>query len=172
MNFELFLFYAFAALALFSAVAMVSFLRHVVAGALSLAVTMISLAGIYVLLHAELVAAIQIIVYAGAILVFFLFVVMLLDLPDGGFRPPPEGQNWVKAIGVGGTLAIAVMLVVSVSGALSIAPLFDMLPEGFGGHRAMGIALFTEHVVAVELVGLILLAAIVGAIVLAKRSLD
>ena len=172
MSLELFLFYAFAALSVFSAIAMVSFLRHVVAGALSLSVTMVSLAGIYVLLHAELIAVIQILVYAGAILVFFLFVIMLLDLPDGGFGPPPTGQNWVKAVGVGGTLAIAALLVLSVSGSLSLAPLFDSLPPGFGGHQSMGIALFTEHVVAVELAGLILLAAIVGAVVLAKRSLD
>jgi NADH-quinone oxidoreductase subunit J len=172
LNLELLLFYAFAFLAVFSAVAMVSFVRHLVAGALSLSVTMVSLAGIYVLLHAELVAAIQILVYAGAILVFFLFVIMLLDLRDGGFGPPAEGQNWVKGIGVGGSVGIAVLLVASLASEISLAPLVDSLPEGFGGFRVMGIALFTEYAVAVELAGLILLTAMVGAVVMAKRSLD
>jgi NADH-quinone oxidoreductase subunit J len=171
VSIELVLFYAFAFLAVFSAVAMVGFVRHLVAGALSLAVTMVSLAGIYVLLHAELIAAIQILVYAGAIVVFFLFVIMLLDLRDG-FGPPAEGQNLVKGVGVGGSVVIAVLLVASLAGGISLEPLFDSLPEGFGGFRLLGVALFTEYAVAVELAGLILLAAMVGAVVLAKRSLD
>ncbi len=110
MNLELVLFYAFAALALFSAVAMVGFVRHVVAGAMSLVVTMISLAGIYVLLHAELVAAIQIMVYAGAILVLFLFVIMLLNLRDGGFPAAPAGQRILKLLGVGGSVGVGLLL--------------------------------------------------------------
>jgi hypothetical protein len=65
VNVEVVLFYAFAFLAVFSAVAMVGFVRHIVAGAMSLVVTMVSLAGIYVLLRAEFVAVIQIMVYAG-----------------------------------------------------------------------------------------------------------
>jgi NADH-quinone oxidoreductase subunit J len=172
VSFELFLFYAFAFLAVFSAIAMVGFVRHVVAGAMSLAVTMISLAGIYVLMHAEFVAVVQILVYAGAILVLFLFVVMLLDLRDGGLGSPPEGQNLVKAVGVGGSVGIGVLLVANLRGAFSLTPLVAALPEGFGGYRALGIALFSEYVVAVELIGLILLAAIVGAVILAKRRID
>ena len=65
MSVELVLFYAFAFLAVFSAIAMVAFVRHIIAGAMSLVVTMVSLAGIYVLMHAELVAAVQILVYAA-----------------------------------------------------------------------------------------------------------
>ena len=172
MSFELFLFYAFGFLALFSAVAMVSFVRHVVAGAMSLLVTMVSLAGIYVLMHAELVAAVQLLVYAGAIVVLFLFVVMLLDLRDGGFAPPPRGQNLVKAVGVGGTLAIGVMLVANLQGVFAVNPLVAGVPEGFGGHQALGVALFTEYALLVELAGLVLLAAIIGAVILAKRTID
>ena len=79
------LFYAFGALAIISALGMLLNLRNTVAAALSLVVTMIALASIYVLLEAHLVAAIQIMVYAGAILVLFLFVIMLLNVRDGGF---------------------------------------------------------------------------------------
>jgi NADH-quinone oxidoreductase subunit J len=172
MSFELGLFYAFAFLAVFSAVAMVAFVRHVVAGAMSLVVTMISLAGIYVLLHAELVAAIQIMVYAGAILVLFLFVIMLLNVRDGGFADRGGPDRVAKLVGVGGALGIGVLLVANIAGVFAVTPLVTELPEGFGGYRLLGIALYTEYVVPVELSGLILLAAIVGAVILAKRRLD
>ncbi len=170
MSFEALLFYAFGFLALFSALAMVCFVRHVVAGAMSLVVTMVSLAGIYVLLHAELVAVVQILVYAGAIVVLFLFVIMLLDLRDGGLGAPPRGQNLVKGVGVGGTVLIGAWLVASLSGVFAVEPLSAALPDGFGGHRAMGLALYGDKVLLVELSGLVLLAAIVGAVVLAMRG--
>ena len=172
MSFELFLFYAFGFLAVFSAIAMVGFVRHIVASAMSLVVTMISLAGIYVLLSAELVAAIQIMVYAGAILVLFLFVIMLLNLREGDFARGASGQNAFKVAGVGGSVGIGVLLVARVSGLFAIVQPTGPPPQGFGGYRAIGIALYTEYVLPVELAGLILLAAIVGAVVLAKRRID
>ncbi len=172
MSFELFLFYAFGFLAVFSAIAMVGFVRHIVASAMSLVVTMISLAGIYVLLSAELVAVIQILVYAGAILVLFLFVIMLLNLREEGFARGASRQNALKLIGVGGSVGVGVLLVGRVSGIFAIAQPSVPPPEGFGRYRAIGVALYTEYVVPVELTGLILLAAIVGAVVLAKRRID
>jgi NADH-quinone oxidoreductase subunit J len=172
MALELALFYAFAFLAVFSAVAMIGFVRHVVAGAMSLVVTMISLAGIYVLLSAELVAAIQIMVYAGAILVLFLFVIMLLNLREEGFARGASRRNALKLISVGGSVGVGVLLVGRAFGVFAIAQPTVPPPEGFGGYRAIGIALYTEYVVPVELMGLILLAAIVGAVVLAKRRID
>jgi NADH-quinone oxidoreductase subunit J len=172
VNVEVVLFYAFAFLAVFSAVAMVGFVRHIVAGAMSLVVTMISLAGIYVLLRAELVAAIQIMVYAGAILVLFLFVIMLLNLRDEELGEGTSGTNALKVIGIGGSVGVGVLLVARVSGVFAIARVPEQLVDGFGGYRALGIALYTEYVVPVELVSLILLAAIVGAVILAKRRID
>jgi NADH-quinone oxidoreductase subunit J len=173
VNVELALFYAFALLAVLSAVAMVAFVRHIVAGAMSLVVTMISLAGIYVLLRAELVAAIQIMVYAGAILVLFLFVIMLLNLREGGdLGEGASGPNRVKLAAIVGCVGIGALLVARASGLFEVASAPHALPEGFGGYRALGIALYTEYVVAVELAGLILLAAIVGAVILARRRID
>lgn len=172
MSFDLFLFYAFGFLAVFSAIAMVGFVRHIVAGAMSLVVTMISLAGIYVLLSAELIAAIQILVYAGAILVLFLFVIMLLNLRDGDLGAEGSGRNAAKIVSVGGSVGIGVLLAARVSGLFSIAQPNGSPPSGFGGYRALGVALYTEYVVPVELAGLILLGAIVGAVVLAQRRLD
>ncbi len=169
MAFEAFLFYAFAALALVSALAMVGFVRNVVAGAMSLVVTMIALAGIYVLLEAHLVAAIQIMVYAGAVLVLFLFVIMLLNLREDGFRPARVGQTLLKTVGCGAALLVFLAV------ARLVGPSFadpGPLPEGFGGFRDVGIQLFTRYVVVVEVSGLLLLAAIVGAVLLAKRRID
>jgi NADH-quinone oxidoreductase subunit J len=142
------LFYTFAVLAVVSALGMVLNVRNTVASALSLVVTMVALAAIYVLLEAHLVAVIQIMVYAGAIVVLFVFVVMLLNLRQDAFAP-----GLLRLLGPG----------------LPEAP---PLPDGFGGYRQLGIALYTDYVLLVEMVALLLLAAIVGALILAKRKID
>jgi len=160
------LFYLFAALAIVSALAMVINVRNTVAAALCLVVTMVSLAVIYVLLGAHLVAAIQIMVYAGAIVVLFLFVVMLLNLRHDEF--PPGRQRLMKlAASLLGVFVTALLL--RRFGALPEPP---PLPAGFGGYRQLGIALYTDYVLLVEIASLLLTAAIVGALVLAKRKID
>jgi NADH-quinone oxidoreductase subunit J len=161
------LFYVFAALAVLSALGMVLNVRNTVAATLSLVVTMVALAAIYVLLEAHLVAAIQIMVYAGAIVVLFLFVVMLLNLRQDTFAP---GRQWLVKIGAAliGVVILAQLLRL-LSGGLPEAP---PLPEGYGGYRQVGVALYTDYVLLVEIAGLLLLAAIVGALILAKRKID
>jgi len=161
------LFYLFAALALASALGMVLNLRNTVAAAMSLVVTMVSLAGIYVLLEAYLVAAIQIMVYGGAIVVLFLFVVMLLNLRADEFAP---GRQWLTKLAAGlVVLAAGAELVRMLSGPL---PEPGELPPGFGGYRMVGISLYTDYLLLVEVASLLLLAAIVGALILAKRRID
>ncbi len=161
------LFYAFGALAVISALGMVLNLRNTVASAMSLVVTMIALAAIYVLLEAHLIAAIQIIVYAGAIVVLFLFVVMLLNLRHDEFAPRRRGLLKTVAA-IFGVLVLAQLLRVLAIGLPEPPP----LPEGFGGYRQLGIALYTDYVLLVEMASLLLLAAIVGALILAKRKID
>ena len=170
MTAEELLFYALAVLAVFSATLMVTLVRSVVASVLCLGVTLVSLAGISVLLHAELVAAIQLLVHAGALLVLFLFVLMLVDLRDGGRAAGSGARNAVKAVGIAGTLAIATLLVATMSAGASREPLLEGVPQGFGGHQSVGASLFTEHVIALELAGVILLAGAVGAMALARRG--
>lgn len=160
-------FYGFAALAVISALAMVLNLRNTVAAAMSLVVTMLALAGIYVLLEAHLVAVIQILVYAGAVVVLFLFVVMLLNLRHDAFVP--ARQRVSKLLG-------ALLVVAAVWGLCRRLPGYlpevAELPPDFGGLRAVGLALFGDFVLPFEVTSLLLLAAIVAAVVLAKRKLD
>ena len=161
------IFYAFAAVAVAGALGMVLNVRNIVAGSLSLAATMVSLGGVYVLLGAYLIGVLQILVYAGAIVVVFLFVVMLLNLREDGFT---SGRQWVtKAIAAALGLAAAVGLV----GLLPMHfPEAAALPEGFGGYRSLATLLFTDYVLAFEVSSLLLLSAMVGAVILARRSTE
>lgn len=161
------LFYLFAAFAVAGALGMLLNTRNTVAGALSLVGTMASLGAIYVLLDAYLIGVLQILVYAGAILVLFLFVVMLLNLRQDTFSP--DRLRWTKRLAVGfGALVCAQLLLLLPRG---LGPAAE-LPEGFGGYRAVGTVLFTDWVLAFEVTSLLLLAAMVGAVILAKRSID
>jgi len=164
---SLLFFYVFAALAVIGALGMVLNTRNTVAAALSLVVTMISLGGVYVLLEAYLIGVLQILVYAGAIVVLFLFVVMLLNLRHDEFSPQRQLATKVVAGAIG--LLVLVQFLQLLPGAFA-AP--AAVPEGFGGYRHVGIALFTDYVLAFEATSLLLLAAMVGAVILAKRKID
>ena len=131
-------------------------------------------AGIFLLLDAEFLAAVQVIVYAGAILIFYLFVLMLLDLPDEAARPP-FGQHWPLAAIVGLSFAALAlfarveMLAPAGAGVAPAAP--GVAAEGppQGNLSTMGVELFGPFALPFEMVSLVLLAAIVGAVVLARR---
>ena len=159
-------FYAFAALAVVSALGMVLNLPNTVASAMSLVVTMVALAGIYVLLEAHIVAVFQIMVYAGAIIVLFLFVVMLLNLRTDAFSPGRQ-----KLVKLAATLIAFVVLAELLRVLTTGLPEAQPLPEGYGGYAQVGVALYTDYVLLVEVSGLLLLAAIVGALILAKRDI-
>ncbi len=161
------LFYIFAVMAVVSALGMVLNVRNTVAASLSLVVTMIALAAIYVLLEAYLIAVIQIMVYAGAIVVLFLFVIMLLNLREDDFAP---GRQWLVKFGAGllGVFVLIQLLKLVGPG----LPEVPVVPEGYGGYRQLGILLYTDYVLLVEMASLLLLAAIVGALILAKRNID
>jgi len=140
--------------------------RNPIGSAMSLVAAFFFLAGIYVLLWAHTIAVLQVLVYAGAIMVLFLFVIMLLSLTDVG---PSTG--WTVSRGLGGLAAVAML------GILSFA--FWKLPVGepanlsaraatFGSLRELGQVLYTQHLLPFEVVSLLLLVAIVGAVVVAK----
>jgi NADH-quinone oxidoreductase subunit J len=160
------LFYVFASFAVVSALGMVLNVRNTVAAALCLVVTMVALAGIYVLLEAHLVAAIQVMVYGGAIVVLFLFVVMLLNLRSDDFAPGRARLQKVAGVLLG------IALLAQLARSFLDLPEPPAPPPGFGGYRQLGVALYTDYVLLVEVASLLLTAAIVGALILAKRRID
>jgi NADH-quinone oxidoreductase subunit J len=167
------LFGGFAGLAIVSAACCVT-RRNPVASALWLVVTLFSLAALFVLLNAQFLAVLQVLVYAGAIMVLFLFVIMLLNLGRGG----PTDIKGPIGLGLGVLLAglLLVQLLVLRQGgsvpalgrAVGVAP---RAAAEVGIVPALARPLFTAYLVPFELTSLLLLAAIVGAVVLAKRRL-
>jgi len=133
-------------------------------------VLFLHVAGIFLLLGAEFLAAVQVIVYAGAILIFYLFVVMLLDLPEEEAQPR-FGKHWPAAAAVGlcfsslGWLARAGTGVAA--GATHVSPAGQPQPQG--RLSAVGMTLFGPFALPFEMVSLLLLAAIIGTVVLARR---
>ncbi len=160
------LFYILAGLALISAIAVISF-RQPVYSALSLVVTLFSLAGLYLTLHAEFLAIIQILTYAGAILILFVFIIMLLNLNDDELKEqtPALWRRIVLALLGGFTFAGLWWGVSKFEGDVK------NLPQGFGSIINSGKLLFTEYVLAFEIAGILLTVALIGALVLAKRRL-
>jgi NADH-quinone oxidoreductase subunit J len=169
------LFFVFAAVAVGSSFGVV-LQRNPVGSIIFMVATLGALAGIFVLLEAHFLAAIQVIVYAGAIMVLFLFVIMLLNLGHDHRKDLRWGFGMILAFAVSGGLA---GLLARQFGGAAENPVYEHFPgpEAMdallaeqGAVGAIARPLFTEHVVAFELVGLLLLVALVGAIVLAKRS--
>jgi NADH-quinone oxidoreductase subunit J len=133
--------------------------------ALFLLLNFVALAVLYVTLNAPFLAAVQIIVYAGAIVVMFLFVVMMLGV---ALRDKPETQPLQRVAGVAlGVLLLAGLIYVALSQPLSPPELVrsDNVVD-------VGGALFTEYLLPFELAGLLLLIGVVGAVVLGKRELE
>ena len=173
MTVTLIAFWVFAGVAIGSALLCIT--RHSpVASALWLVNTLFSLAAIYVLLDAHFIAAAQVLVYAGAIMVLFLFVIMLLNLGRAG--PSDLKGAWGRVVaGIAGLVLIGELIVLR----LAVPPLTLVLPPGTvagtvaarGAVLAVAQPLFQSYLVPFEITSLLLLAAIVGAVVLAKRRL-
>jgi len=162
--FEYAVFFFFAAVAVIFALVVVLH-RNPVVGALSLVVSFFALAVMYVLLDAPFLAALQVIVYAGAIMVLFLFVIMLLNLQhmsEPATRPIQQflGYTTSAAFGIG---LVYYLLKYAVFTALPSGPFHTEA-------SAIGVALFESYVFPFEMVSILLLAAIVGALLLSARS--
>ena len=165
---ELIVFVVLAPLSVVSALGMV-LTRNAVYSALLLVVNFFCLAGFYVLLEAQFVAAVQVIVYAGAIMVLFLFVLMLLGVESQeSVRETIRGQRPAAVL-------LTLGLLVTIVGAL-LAGVFDAAPASLaaanegGNVQAVGRLLFTRYTFAFETAGILLVVAAVGALVLGKRQ--
>jgi NADH-quinone oxidoreductase subunit J len=165
-------FYLFGLIAVASALLFVT-RQSPVSAALWLVSTMFSLAAMYVMLDAQFIGAIQVLVYAGAIMVVFLFVIMLLNLGHPAELTDARGRGWkLAALGVGLAILAQVFALTRVE-----LPAVLTLPPGFaaqqvaerGAIEPFAGPLFTQYLLAFEITSVLLLAAIVGAVVLAKR---
>ena len=161
------LFYVFAALTLLCGVLVVAnpLSRSPVTSAMFLVLTIISMSGLFVLLHAFFLGIVQIIVYAGAVMVLFLFVIMLLDLKE-------EARRKFKFFGLGaGLISFAAIVFIMLKSLKSAAPDANS-PAGDGDTAALGKLLFTQYTLPFEVVSVLLLVAMVGVILLCKKKLE
>jgi NADH-quinone oxidoreductase subunit J len=157
-------FWILAVLAVGSAVGLV-LLRNPIHGALFLVVHLATLGAFFLQMRAEFLAAAQVIVYAGAIAVLFVFAIMVLIPGKEETGPDPlRAQRWL-AVPVGGLLLI-VLAVMLRSGLFRGAPPTRTVP---GGVAAIGLELFTDYLYPFEVTSVLLLAALVGVIALTKR---
>ena len=161
-------FYLFGLVAVASALLFVT-RKSPVAAALWLVNTMFALAALYVMLDAQFVGAIQVLVYAGAIMVVFLFVVMLLNLGHASDVGDFRTKGVRLAAGGVGVAIIAQILVLTRGSIPDVMPATEPVENVVAPVAA---ALFTEHLLAFELTSVLLLVAIVGAVVLAKRRVS
>lgn len=179
-------FWAFAGWAILSALLCVS-RRNAVSAALWLVSAMFALAGLFVLLGAQFIAAIQVLVYAGAVMVLFLFVIMLLNIGEA----PREWRRWWIGVPALGVTAVLLAQLVALRGYSSgrLANEFSSMPnpdpalvfpegdlalraaEAHGVVGAVARPLFQSYLVPFEITSVLLLAAVVGAVVLAKKRL-
>ena len=166
------LFYIFALLTLVFGFLVIAnpFSRNPVTSAMFLVLTIISLAGLFTLLHAFFLAAVQVLVYAGAVMVLFLFVIMLLDLKA-------EERRRFKILAViGGITAAGAILFIFLHHLFLRSRLGAPLgavdsPSLEGGTLALGRLLFTQYVLPFEIVSVLLLVAMVGVVLLSKKDL-
>ena len=168
---ELVLFLCFSVICIASGAAVI-FNRHPVKSAMYLIVSMFSMGGLYLLLQAEFIALMQVLVYAGAIMVLFLFVIMLLNL-----RPRDEEGVYIRSRGRMALPLSALMfiglLVAIFSPLSSLGPKAGMTPEWIqsqgGNVKVIGRVLFQDYLLPFEVTSILLLIAVVGVIVLAKK---
>ena len=160
------LFGGLALVAVISAVAMVVS-RKAIYSALFLVLNFLAIAVVYLLLNAAFIAVIQVTVYAGAIMVLFLFVIMLLGSEEAGVGPDVPNQTWMAVI-LG--LVLAGLLVFAFINQGDLGAGLPAVGEGFGSPASVGEALFKDYLIPFEITSILLLAAMVGAIVLTRTQ--
>jgi NADH-quinone oxidoreductase subunit J len=163
MTVELVLFFLFASMAVASALSLI-LQRHPIHSALSLIVVMVALAALYLLLGAEFIAAVQVIVYAGAIMVLFVFVIMLLN---AGEEERTNLSRMARYVGL--PLGISLLLELAYWVARGAPPEAAVSP-GPAPTRKLALLLFQDYLFPFELTSILILIAILGALVLAKKE--
>jgi len=161
------LFWVCAALAIGGALGLIT-QRNPIYALLSLIVNFFAIGGLYLTLQAEFMAAVQVIVYAGAILVLFLFVIMLLNLQKSDMEPLKFDLNRLVAYGLGGVLIALFMFIFQGLGWL--APNLSKGAFTYGKVEPIGRLLMTDYVFPFEMISVLLLTALIGVVVLARKA--
>lgn len=165
-----FLFFLLATVAVVAALGMV-LSRNPVSSALWLVLNLFCVAGLYISLNAAFIGVIQILIYAGAIMVLFLFVIMLLNLAA---LPNPQAFDWKRGLAFVLGLVLLAQLVYVVAAGLDVVP-ETLAPEDAaytGSAEMLAQELFTRYALSLEVVAVLLLAATIGAVMLAKRRFE
>jgi NADH-quinone oxidoreductase subunit J len=174
------LFFFFAAMTVGAAINVLA-QRHVLYSSLSLIVMLTGMSGLFVLLRADFLAVINVIVYAGAIMVLFVFVIMLLNLPHD--EDGPDRLRWLKFIGIPMSLFLLLMIIPAEwhIGGLATGAITGGIRElpqaaagtapALGSPASIGKRLFTDYVLPFELTSLLILIALMGAVVFAKKDI-
>jgi NADH-quinone oxidoreductase subunit J len=161
-------FYIFAFLTLICGVLVVAnpFSRNPVTSAMFLVLTIASMAGLFVLLHAFFLAAVQVLVYAGAVMVLFLFVIMLLDVKE-------EERRKIRLFGLAaGVASVGTIAAIFMSLIWKGKPGAQLAAATLQGETApLGKVLFTQYLLPFEILSILLLAAMVGVILLSKKEI-
>jgi NADH-quinone oxidoreductase subunit J len=164
------MFFLLATVAVAAAVGMLT-ARSPVSSALWLVLNLFCIAGLYLTLNATFIGAVQILVYAGAIMVLFLFVIMLLNLSA---LPPLQEIDWARVLGfiLGMGVLSQLLYVVALQFDLGVEPVAAETAAQVGSATTLGEYLFTQYALHIEVAGILLLAATVGAVMLAQRRFE
>jgi NADH-quinone oxidoreductase subunit J len=160
------IFIYFAVVIILSAVLMIT-RRNPIHSVLFMLLLFFHIAGVFVLLNAEFLAAVQLIVYAGAILILYLFVVMLLNV-DKESSARRANKYWPVTAGFGVVIAAEIILLI-IRGKFFADP-GQLMKPGFGSVNALGVELYTNYLVPFEVASVILLVGLIGAVMLAKKA--
>jgi NADH-quinone oxidoreductase subunit J len=172
-NFEAILFYTVAVLAVAGAVGVVM-LKHPVHAAVALLETFVMVAVLFVLRHAEFLAAVQVLVYGGGIMVLYLFAIMLVRFkglrPDEVFLSGLAPLAIVAGVILGALVSVGILLGTMAAGDGDAAALQTVGGELAGNTEAVGWILYTKYLVPFEVVSVLLLVAMIGAIIFGRRE--
>jgi NADH-quinone oxidoreductase subunit J len=158
-----FLFFLLAALCIGSVLGMI-ISKNQAYNALFLIVAFASLGGLFGLLEAPFIAVVQIIIYAGAIMVLFIFVIMMINIRTG---IPPEKKKWTLYLSLGLAVILIIELIVALKAAFTLPVSTETLEAG---PVSLGRLLFTKYLYPFEITSILIIAALVGAIVLVKKK--
>jgi NADH-quinone oxidoreductase subunit J len=163
---EMVLFFILAIVAVAAGVGVIA-QRSAVRSALFLLVNFCCLAGLYLLLNAQFVALVQVIIYAGAVVVLFLFILMLLGIEQAEESPDLRRYQWIAGLLLGALFLAGIIwafVLAATEWAGALVPTDNI--------REIGAAMLTDFAIPFELASIVLLVAIIGAVVLAKKRLE